>query len=294
KQAAEFFRQAIEKDPNYALAYSGLAETYVLFPQFSVASARESQQAKAMALRALEMDDSLAEAHAALGEWLTYYEYDRVGAEKEFRRAIELNPNYATAHHWLGIDLLTQIKRFDEALAELRRAEQLDPLSPMIGTNIGDTLLLSRRYDEAIAQYKRVLSLDPNFAYARFNLGWGYCVKGMYREAIVELRKSLELSNDPAAIGYLGLSLAKSGRRDEAKKLLNQLNRESAERYVPSFAVALIYIGFNEKEEAFVWLDKAVAERSSYASSYAVDPVLDDLRSDPRFKEMLKRLNLPE
>ena len=294
KQAAEFFKQAIEKDPNYALAYSGLAETYVLFPQFSVASAQESQQAKAMALRALEMDDSLAEAHTALGEWLTYYEYDRVGAEKAFRRAIELNPNYATAHHWLGIDLLTQIKRFDEALAELRRAEQLDPLSPMIGTNIGDTLLLSRQYDEAIAQYKRVLSLDPNFAYARFNLGWGYCVKGMYQEAIVELRKSLELSNDPAAIGYLGLSLAKSGRRDEAMKLLNQLKRESAERYVPSFAFALIYIGLNEKEEAFVWLEKGVAERSSYASSYAIDPVLDDLRSDPRFKEMLKRLNLPE
>jgi len=176
----------------------------------------------------------------------------------------------------------------------LRRAEQLDPLSPMIGTNIGDTLLLSRRYDEAIAQYKRVLSLDPNFAYARFNLGWGYCVKGMYQEAIVELRKSLELSNDPAAIGYLGLSLAKSGRRDEAMKLLNQLKRESAERYVPSFAFALIYIGLNEKEEAFVWLEKGVAERSSYASSYAIDPVLDDLRSDPRFKEMLKRLNLPE
>jgi serine/threonine-protein kinase len=163
-----------------------------------------------------------------------------------------------------------------------------------IGTNIGDTFLLSRRYDEAIAQYKRVLSLDPNFAYARFNLGWGYCVKGMYREAIIELKKSLELSNDPAAIGYLGLTLAKSGRRDEAMKLLNQLKRESAERYVPSFAFALIYIGHNEKEEAFVWLEKGVAERSSYASSYAIDPVLDDLRSDPRFKDMLKRLNLPE
>ena len=163
KQAAELYRQAIEKDPNYALAYSGLAETYVLFSSYDVAPANDSMpQAKAAALRALEIDDSLAEAHTALGFYLSNYEWDRDGSEKEYRRAIELKPNYATAHHWLGADL-ANVKRFDDSLVEMRRAEELDPLSPIIGTNLGDTLVFARRYDEAIAQYKRTLVRNPNF-----------------------------------------------------------------------------------------------------------------------------------
>ena len=295
KQAVEFYRHAIEKDSNYALAYSGLAEAYVLFPQFSVALPKDSAPlAKATALRALALDDSLAEAHTALGEYLNYFEWDRVGAEKEFRRAIELNPNYATAHNWLGIDLLAPTKRFDEAIAELRRAEELDPLSPMIGANLGVAILFTRRYDEAIAQYKRVLSLDPNFAFARFNLGGAFHSKGLYAEAINEYRKALELSDDPFTKGFLALSLAKSGQLDEATRLLNQLKLESAQRYVPSYAIAIVFIGLNEKDEAIKWLEKDVAERSFYASYYAVSPELDDLRSDPRFKDLLKRMNLPE
>jgi TolB-like protein/Tfp pilus assembly protein PilF len=251
KQAVEFYKQAIEIDPKYALAYSGLAESYVLFPQFSISLPKDSlPQAKAAALRALELDDSLAEAHTALGEYLNYFEWDRAGAEKEFRRAIELNPNYATAHNWLGIDLLAPTKRFDEAIAELKRAEELDPLSPMIGANLGVAILFTRQYDEAIAQYKRVLSLDPNFAFARFNLGGAFHSKGMYTEAITEYRKSLELSDNPFTKGFLALSLAKSGQRDEAIELLNQLKQESGERYIPSYAVAIVYIGLNEKEEA--------------------------------------------
>jgi len=295
KQAVEFYRHAIEKDSNYALAYSGLAEAHVLFPQFSVALPKDSAPlAKATALRALALDDSLAEAHTALGEYLNYFEWDRVGAEKEFRRAIELNPNYATAHNWLGIDLLAPTKRFDEAIAELRRAEELDPLSPMIGANLGVAILFTRRYDEAIAQYKRVLSLDPNFAFARFNLGGAFHSKGLYAEAINEYRKALELSDDPFTKGFLALSLAKSGQLDEATRLLNQLKLESAQRYVPSYAIAIVFIGLNEKDEAIKWLEKDVAERSFYASYYAVSPELDDLRSDPRFKDLLKRMNLPE
>jgi TolB-like protein/Tfp pilus assembly protein PilF len=295
KQAVEFYKQAIEIDPKYALAYSGLAESYVLFPQFSISLPKDSlPQAKAAALRALELDDSLAEAHTALGEYLNYFEWDRAGAEKEFRRAIELNPNYATAHNWLGIDLLAPTKRFDEAIAELKRAEELDPLSPMIGANLGVAILFTRQYDEAIAQYKRVLSLDPNFAFARFNLGGAFHSKGMYTEAITEYRKSLELSDNPFTKGFLALSLAKSGQRDEAIELLNQLKQESGERYIPSYAVAIVYIGLNEKEEAFGWLEKDVAEHSFYASYYAVSPELDELRDEPRFKAMLKRMNLPE
>jgi eukaryotic-like serine/threonine-protein kinase len=295
KQAVDFFKQAIEKDPNYALAYSGLAETYVLFPSWDVASSKESMPlAKAAALRALELDDSLAEAHAAFGAYLTEYEYDRVNGEKEYRRAIELNPNYATARQWFALDILAASKRFDEALAELKLAQELDPLSPVIATNYGDTLVYARRYDEAIEQYERTLALDPNFAYAHYAIGWVYGLKGMYPEAVAETQKSIELNSDPLAKGYLGLWLAKSGNRKEALNLLDQLNRESAQSYVPGYCIALIYIGLNEKEEALNSLEKVVADRTPTLVYYAAGPELDDLRAEPRFKDMLKRMNLPE
>jgi eukaryotic-like serine/threonine-protein kinase len=295
KQAANFYNQAIEKDSNYALAYSGLAETYVLFTAYSIASAKDSMpQAKAAATRALELDDSLAEAHSALGRYLNYYEWDRVGAEREFRRAIELNPNYATVYDWLGAENLALRKRFDEALFSQRRAEELDPLSLSISANVSWTLFFARRYDEAIAQLNRTLSLDPNFYVARANLCWAYNAKDMHREAIAECRKARELNNDSLIRGYLALVLARSGQREEARKLLNELKLESTQHYVTSYGVALAHIGLDEKEEAFVWLEKEVADRGYWSGVYAVDPVLDDLRGDPRFKEMLKRLNLPE
>ena len=294
KQAAELYRQAIEKDPNYALAYSGLAETYVLFSSYDVAPANDSMpQAKAAALRALEIDDSLAEAHTALGFFLSNYEWDRDGSEKEYRRAIELKPNYATAHHWFGADV-AYVKRFDDSLVELRRAEELDPLSPIIGTNLGDTLVFARRYDEAIAQYKRTLVRNPNFAYAHRALGWAYGLNGRYPEAIAETRTAIELNNGSSAKGYWGLWLAKSGKRDEAVKLLSELKQEATLGYVQPYTFALIYIGLGDKEEALNWLEKQMSGRSETANTYAVAPELDDLRSEPRFKEMLKRMNLPE
>ena len=294
KQAAELYRQAIEKDPNYALAYSGLAETYVLFSSYDVAPANDSMpQAKAAALRALEIDDSLAEAHTALGFYLSNYEWDRDGSQKEYRRAIELKPDYATAHHWLGADL-AYVKRFDDSLVELRRAEKLDPLSPIIGTNLGDTLVYARRYDEAIAQYRRTLVRDPEFGYAHQALGWAYGSKGMYPEAIAETRTAIELRNGSSAKGYLGLWLAKSGKRDEALKLLSELKQEATRGYVQNYTFALIYIGLGDKEEALNWLEKQMFGRAETANSYAVFPELDDLPSEPRFKEMLKRMNLPD
>ena len=294
KQAAELYRQAIEKDPNYALAYSGLAETYVLFSSYDVAPANDSMpQAKAAALRALEIDDSLAEAHTALGFYLFHYEWDWDGSEKEYRRAIELKPNYATAHHWLGADL-SNVKRFDDGLVELRRAEELDPLSPIIGTNLGDALVYARRYDEAIAQYKRTLIRNPTFAYAHTALGWAYGLNGMYLEAIAETRAAIELNKGSSAKGYLGLWLTKSGKRDEAVKLLSELKQETTRGYVQSYTFALIYIGLGDKEEALNRLEKQMSDRSETATAYAIAPELDDLRSEPRFKAMLKRMNLPE
>jgi tetratricopeptide (TPR) repeat protein len=294
KQAVELYRQAIEKDPNYALAYSGLAETYVLFSSYDVAPANDSMpQAKAAALRALEIDDSLAEAHTALGFYFSNYEWDRDRSEKEYHRAIELKPNYSTAHHWLGADLV-YVKRFDDSLVELRRGEELDPLSPIIGTNLGDTLVFARRYDEAIAQYKRTLVRNPNFAYAHRALGWAYGSKGMYPEAIAETRTSIELNHASSGKGLLGLWLAKSGKRDEAVKLLNDLKQESARGYVQNYDFALIYIGLGNKEEALNYLEKHMSAHAETANQYGVAPELDELRSEPRFQEMLKRMHLPE
>jgi tetratricopeptide (TPR) repeat protein len=211
----------------------------------------------------------------------------------EYRRAIELKPNYATAHHWFGADL-SNLKRFDESFAELRRAEELDPLSRIISTNLGDAFVHARRYDEAIAQFKRVLVRDPNFAYAHRALGWAYGAKGMYPEAIAETRTAMRLRGTSSEKGYLGLWLAKSGKGDEALKLLNEIKRESARTYVQSYTFALIYIGLGDKEEALNHLEKHLSSRAETASTYATAPELDELRSEPRFKEMLKRMNLPE
>jgi serine/threonine-protein kinase len=294
KQAAEFYRQAIEKDPNYALAYSGLAETYVLFSSYDVAPGNDSMpQAKAAALRALEIDEQLAEAHTALGFYLANYEWDRVGSEKEYRRAIELKPNYATAHHWLGADL-SNIKRFDDSIAEMKRAEELDPLSSIIGTNLADMLFFARRYDEAITQYKRILVRDPNFEYAHLALSRAYGAKGMYTEAIAETRRALELYFGSSTKGYLGLWLARSGNRDEAAKHLAELKQKATRDYVQGDTFAFIYIGLGDKEEALNWLEKHMLSHAETANVYAVAPEFDDLRSEPRFKAMLKRMNLPE
>ncbi|HVF27957.1 MAG TPA: protein kinase [Pyrinomonadaceae bacterium] len=293
KQAAEVYKQAIEQDPGFALAYSGLAETYVLFSNYDVASSLDSMpQAKAAALRALELDESLAEAHTALGWYYEVFEWNWANAEKELRRAIELNPNYATAHQWLG-EHLVHMKRFDEGLAEIKRAQELDPLSPIIASNDGWLNLLARRYDESIAASNRALSLHPNFGLAYSQLCSAYNAKGM-KETIAACRKAREVHNDAYNTGFLALVLGRAGQRDEARRLLDELKAESARRYVPSYAIAIAHLGLNEKEEALAWLEREIAERGYWATTYAVAPELDDLRSDPRFKAMLKRLNLPE
>lgn len=293
KQAVEFFNQAVAKDPNYALAYSGLAESYELFTLYSVASPQESMpKAKAAAVRAIEIDDSLAEAHSALGIYLSNFSWNQPAAEREFRRAIELNPNYATAHQQLANYCLMAMGRFDESIAEGRRAEELDPLSPIISTDVGANLTRARRFDEAIAQFNRTLTLDPNFFAARYALGTAYHAKGKYEEAIAEFRKSLALSDDPWVKALLARSLARSGRRDEAVKLLGELLSESANRYVASSALAVVYGALGEKDKAFLWLEKEVTDRTPRPALFAVNPVFDDLRDDPRFKDLLRRIEL--
>ena len=294
KQATQFYNQAIEKDPGYALAYAGLAETYSLYPDYNVASPADSYpKSKAVALRALELDDSLAEPHTALGRYYNYWEWNRAEAEAQYRRAIELKPNYATAHHWFGDDVLAQLKRFDEALVEGKRATELDPLSPIMATNLGDVFMYARRYDDAIAQYKHSLSLDANFYYTYAGMGQVFALKGMYQEAITTLRKGLELNkSDPQLKAYLAYALAKSGQREEALKLLDEMKKDSLTGYVPAYSLGVVYIALNDKDQAFTSMIKNADIHDSTAGFYAVDPLLDDLRSDPRFAELLKRVGL--
>jgi len=294
KQAVEYYNQAIGKDPAFALAYSGLAETYVLFPNYDVASAKDSMpQAKASAMRALELDDSLAEAHTALGWYLATFEYDWAGGEREFRRAIELNPKYATAHQWLG-ELLAQTKRFDEGEAEKKRALEADPLSPVISFNIGWHLFLARRYDDALREFDRTAILYPDFALATTGLCWGYYGKGALDQAIPACRKARELIPDAFNTGYLSLVLGRAGQRDEARKLLDELKNDSLRRNVPAIAIAFAHMGLGQKEAAMAMLQKEVDDRGYWASGFAVQPELDEFRSDPRFKALLRRMNLPE
>jgi eukaryotic-like serine/threonine-protein kinase len=293
KAAVEQYNQAIERDPGFALAYSGLAETYVLFANYEVASAADSMpRAKAAALRALELDDSLAEAHTALAWYYFTYEWDLAAGEKGLRRAIELNREYATAHQWLA-ELLAQTKRPEEAMVASRRAQEIDPLSPIISFNSGWHHYLTRRYDEAISDFNRTISLYPEFGVAHAGLCWAYERKGDMNSAIPSCRKAAELGGSYER-GSLGLALARAGQRDEAARILEELKAEGGRKFVPSIALAIVYMGLGAKESALQYLEKEVAERGYWASTMSVDPVLDELRSEPRFKALLKKMNLPE
>ena len=291
KQAVEYFNQAIGKDPSYALAYSGLAESYTLFGIYSVAPPLDSMpKAKAAALRAIELDEQLAETHVALGIYYSNFAWNQPAAEKEFRRAIELNPNYATAHQQFGVECLTAMSRFDEAVAEAKRAEELDPLSPIIGADLGMVLFRARRFDDAIAQLNRVIALDPNFWVTYWYLGMAYHSKGQYREAVAAYQKGTALTRSEWLKAVLIHSLVKMGERQEAVKLLNELQAESERRYVSGSALALAYSSLGERDKAFAYLNKDVDERASRPSVFSVNPVWDDLRDDPRFAEVVHRI----
>ena len=290
-QAAEYYKQAIEKDPAFALAYSGLADTYVLFSAYSVAPPKESMpQAKAAALKAIELDNSLAEPHATIGAYYSGFEYNFKAAEDELKRATQVNPNYPTAYHWLAL-ILVPLGKNDEAIAAARRAEQLDPLSTIISADTAFDFFLLHRYDEAIAQAQHTLQIDPNFYYAHYLMGKAYNQKGMYKEAVAELRKSVELTPDPIARATLAQSLALSGQRAEAVKLLDELKSDSAHRYIPNYFLATAYLALGEREIAIAMLEKDVNERCVYLQWITVDPELDGLRNDPRFAALVQRVH---
>jgi len=292
----EYFQQAITKDPTYALAYTGLADCHSALASYHFVPPKETfPKAKEAALKALEIDDTLAEAHASLAFVKSEYDWDWSAGEREFQRAIELNPSYATAHQWHAVALGT-MGRSEDAIAEGKRAVELDPLSLAINRDLGRVFYLARQYDQAIEQERKTLELDPNFAWAHLTLGQAYVQKSTYKEGIAEFEKELVISTGSTiALGDLGYAYAVAGRRAEAQKVLDKLNELSKQKWVPAWSRTPIYAGLGEKDKAFEWLDKAYEERSIITGFWGytkADPAYDPLRSDPRFADLLRRMNL--
>jgi TolB-like protein/Tfp pilus assembly protein PilF len=295
QKAIEFFKQAIEKDPNYALAYVGLGDSYILLSGFGAARPQDSfPLAEAAAKKALEIDDNLAEAHTTLGFSLCVHHFDFAGSIREFERAIALNPNYATAHHWFGDGPLLAVGQFDRAIAEGKRALELDPLSVIITADLGANYLVARRYDEAIEQFHKAIDLDPRFYYAHWNLAQALELKGNLREALVEYKKAVELDDDPFVLALLGQAYAKIGQRDEALKILAQLPQIGANRYIPSYSYALLHMALGEKDKAIEWLERSYQEGAGLDLIFLkVDPMLDPLQKEPRFQALVRKIFVP-
>jgi DNA-binding winged helix-turn-helix (wHTH) protein/TolB-like protein/thioredoxin-like negative regulator of GroEL len=293
RKGIEYFDQAIRVDPNYALAYAGLADSYNVLSQFGDLAPYEAMpKAKAAALRALEIDDTLAEAHASLALVNKVYDWDWAGAETEFKRAIELNPNYANARHWYAM-FLSAAGRHDAALAEIRSAKELDPVSLIVSTNEGWILFCARQYDSAIEQLRKTVELDPNFANTHYKLALVYEAKGMYKEAVQEFLKDYTLSGrSQETVATLQAAYSESGWEGFCRRQLNHLNKTSKEGYVSPKYFVLAYLQLGEKDRAFEWLEKAYEERSEVLLYLKVDPRFDPLRSDPRFEELLRRVRL--
>ncbi|MFB0564435.1 MAG: protein kinase [Candidatus Aminicenantaceae bacterium] len=292
KKALVYFERAIEKDPNYALAYTGLADTYLVLPSYIAFPPTEAySKGKKAALKALEIDDTLAEAHTSLADVMKFY-FDWKSAEKEYKRAIELSPSYATAHHWYAYDLML-MGRHEEAIKEINLAKELDPHSLIINANMGYVLYNARRYNQAIEYYMNALEMDPNFWVLHQYLGRAYVQKGKYEEAIAEFQEAITLSGSlQENMGDLGYSYAVSGRKAEAMKVVNELKELSTRKYISSYHLALIYVGLGQKNQAFEWLNKAIEEPDLFLVHLKVDPRFDSLRSDPRFTALLKKMGL--
>jgi TolB-like protein/Flp pilus assembly protein TadD/class 3 adenylate cyclase len=292
KKSIDYFEQAIAADPNYALAYAGIADAYAFLPGYTAGSPRDCYpKAIAAAKKALELDDTLAEAHTTLAIAIWLYDFDFSQAIREFQRAIELNPNYAIAHQQYGNILLTALGRFDEAIAEGRKAVELDPLSLVINSDLGVDHFYARRYDEAIAQLRKTLEMDSGYYFAHVILGQALEMKGGRDAAIAEYQKARALNDDPSVLGLLARFYGLSGNKTEAEKILNQLKELSTQRYVAAYSFALTYLGLGDKEEALRRLEKSYQDRAGADMGYIrVDPFLDPLRGNPRFEALAEKI----
>jgi serine/threonine-protein kinase len=296
KEALEYFQQAIEKDPRYALAFAGLADYYAeagyIVTTSSISPKEAYAKAKDAALRAVKLDDRLAEAHTSLGKIALLQEWDWKTADREFKRAIALNPNYVPARHWYS-HYLIYLGRVDESLVESRRALELDPLDVGINHHLGFHYFYARQYDQAVAQLQRTLEMNRNHMDTHVILGAVYEQQKRYQEAMAEMQKSKELG-DQDSRWMIGHMYASSGQRGEAEKLLAQLQEEAKHTHVSPFGIAMIYAGLGQQDQAFAWLEKAYTERDSSLTNLKADPKSDSLRSDPRFTDLLRRMGIPQ
>jgi TolB-like protein/tetratricopeptide (TPR) repeat protein len=294
RKSIEYLKQAVAKDPGYALAYAGLADSYGLLRFYGGASPAESVvPAAAAAEKALKLDDSLAEPHASLGLIATE-ELEVHRGVSELERAVQLNPNYATAHHWLAL-AFTALGQSDRSIKELKRALELDPLSMAINADLSIGYLYARRYDEGEAQARKALEIDPRSFLARYYLGMALQLKGQLKEAIPEFQKAVELNHDPYCISMLAQGYARNGQADEARKLLAQLNEMAKSVEVPEYALALAYTSLGDKDRAIAALEHGFAGgNKSYLFLLPGDPLLDDLRGDPRFEALVQKIVAPK
>jgi adenylate cyclase len=294
QRAISFFEASLKSDPNYARAYAGLADSFAMLALLEFMAPHDAfPKAKQAAGKALELDPRLAEAHTSLGLIRFMFDWDWQAAEQELRQAIQINPNYAPAHHFLA-DYLKAMGRFDEALVEIEKARALDPLSLAINTGVGHVLYLSRQYDLAIEEYKRAVELDPSFMATHVWFGRPYLEKGMYTEAISELETAVKLSGESTlALGMLGHGLASAGQKDAALEVLEKLKERSKIQYVPSYWIAVIYNGFKERDQVMAWMRKAFDERSSWLVWSNVEPRFDWIRDDPDFKTLIAAMKFP-
>lgn len=294
QKARDCFQEAIDQDPKYAPGYAGLADALVLLNWWGFISPEQgSARAKSAAMKAVELDNTLAAPHACLGFAILHYEYDYEAADKEFRRAIELEPSYAVAHEWYAA-CLSAMGRLDESLDESKRALQLDPASPIVNTIHAVLLLFARRFDEAIAQARTTVDLDPTFPHGHWALGLAYEKTALHEEAIAEMEEAVKLSRSSAIfIASLGHVYASAGKRDNALRIVDELITRSRQHYVMAHWMAEIFACLNQRDEAFGWLERAYYERSAWSPYLKVYPVLDNLRSDPRYQELVRRMNFP-
>jgi serine/threonine protein kinase/tetratricopeptide (TPR) repeat protein len=294
KKAIRFLQQAIDQDPGYALAYSGLADCFALFGGYRALRPEEAfPMARASAMKALEIDDRVAEAYNSLAVASLFYDWNWSQAEEEFKRVIHLSPRYATGHQWYTI-FLAAMQRPEEALVSIRRAHELDMLSLPINTHLGWAFYFFRRFDDAIKQLQATLELDPDYILAHFALGQAYTQRNKYREAIAELQTAASLSGRlPPILAALGYAYALAGEIDQAQHLLTELIESSSVKYVSAYDLALVNIGLSQKETAFDLLSTAVKERCGWLIFLNIDPVLDTLRADPRFRDLIRLVGLP-
>jgi len=292
RKAIDLFQEAVAKDPHYAQAYAAIAQSWVLLPAYEDSAPNDCfPKAQTAAEKALALDQSLSDAHTALAAVKVLYNFDPSGSIAEFEQAIKLNPNDATAHHWLGNHPLTAIGDLDRALAEVRRAQELDPLSLIINTNVGWGLLIKGRYDEAVAQLRKTIEMDGTFYYARYILGQTLQLSGHIAEAEKEYKKAIELATDPVPLAYLAHLYGTNGRQEEARKILSQLLEMRKQHYVDAYCLAIVYLGLGDRAEAMNWLEQGYRDRNGdELVSLRGDPFLAPLRGDPRFEALAEKI----